>query len=224
MWRLILLGILNVPINQFLYLQGLHYTTAENGALLYALTPAMVFLLTLAVHRERASKVKVLGIVIAFAGVAILMFERGATLQSDHTTGNLLIFVAVIAWSMFTMLGRPLVQKYGALPITGLNIIIGTLIFLPFGLLSGSMHYTLTATTTDWLEIGYLGLFSSVINYLLWFYALGKLETTKVAIFQNLQPVMTTILAILIFHIEITMQLAGGGALAMIGVILVQFG
>ncbi len=220
--RLFLLCLLNVPMNQLLYLHGVRYTTPANAALLYAMTPAMVFVFTLIVHSERPSWKKILGIGMAFIGAGIIMFERGAELRAEHTVGNILIFIAVIAWSLFTMFGRPLVLKYGALYVTAINMILGTILYFPFGFLTmgGSSIGALTAQS--WLEVFYLALFASVLNYLLWYAALVKLEATRVAIFQNLQPIITTILALYFERAVITAQFIGGGSLALLGVLVVE--
>lgn len=221
-WRILLLGVLNVPINQALFLEGLQFTSAANSALLYAMTPALVFILTLFIHREAPTKWKILGIVMAFVGVAMIIFEKGASLTSDTTLGNLMIFAAVIAWALYTLIGKPLVEKYGALRTTGLNMAVGAIVYLPIGLLSSDLHQVPGITLISWEEILYMALIASVLNYFLWFYALGKLETSKVAIFQNLQPVMTTVLALVLGTASITLNFVAGGVLALIGVILVQ--
>jgi drug/metabolite transporter (DMT)-like permease len=221
-WRILLLGVLNVPINQALFLEGLQFTSAANSALLYAMTPALVFILTLFIHREAPTKWKILGIVMAFVGVAMIIFEKGASLSSDTTLGNLMIFAAVIAWALYTLIGKPLVEKYGALRTTGLNMAVGALIYFPIGILSSNMSEVSSITVISWEEILYMALIASVLNYFLWFYALGKLETSKVAIFQNLQPVMTTVLALILGTASITLNFVAGGVLALIGVILVQ--
>jgi len=222
--KLIYLGILNIPMNQLLYLEGIKYTTPANSALLYAMTPALVFLFTLLVHREAPSLWKITGIIVAFTGVALIIFEEeGGVLGSQHTLGNILIFVAVVAWSLYTMYGRDLVRKYGALRVTGLNMILGTLIYLPIGVVASDLTAIHSMKVAIWEEILYLGIFASVINYVLWFFALGRLQTSKVAIFQNLQPVMTTIMALALGKVVFTLQLFGGGILALIGVIIVQF-
>jgi len=223
-WRLLIVGLLNVPINQFLYLEGIKLTSPANSALLYAMTPLFVFLLTLGVHRERASWKKWAGILIAFVGVILIMWEHGADLHPDYFEGNLLIFIAVIAWSFYTFLGKPLVERYGAVRITALNMIIGTLVYIPIGLIFGDISAVHSIVGVDWLRILYLALMASVVNYLMWFYALGKLETSKVAIFQNLQPVLTVIMALLLGRAVLTGQFAAGGIMTLIGVTLVQLG
>lgn len=223
MWMLIFLGFLNILINQYLFLEGLRHTTPANSALLYALTPAIVFLLVLMIHRERTTLKKTLGVVVALVGVCILIFERGVSLDSSNTKGNLMIFTAMVAWSLFTLLGRPLVQKYGALRVTALHMMIGALMYLPIGMYFSSMSDLEALTPILWADILYLGLISSAVNYALWYYALGKLETSKVAIFQNLQPIMTTMLALSLGRVVLTPELIGGGVLALAGVLLVEY-
>lgn len=222
--RLFLLGLLNVPINQFLYLHGVKYTTPANSALLYALTPAVVFLLLLIAGREKITPLKTGGIILALAGSALIMFERGATLESQHTVGNILIFIAVIAWSLFTMLGRPMVLKYGAVYITALNMIVGTLIYIPIGLLMIDVSQVAAISSVSWVRIAYLAAIASVLNYILWYAALAKLETTRVAIFQNLQPILTTIIALMLGRVVMTATLGVGGIMALAGVLIVQLG
>ncbi|HEY3875974.1 MAG TPA: EamA family transporter [Candidatus Kapabacteria bacterium] len=220
--RFFLLGMLNVPLNQLLYLNGIKYTSPANSALLYAMTPAIVFILTSIIHSERPSWKKAAGIAVAFCGAALVMFEEGVELRAEHTLGNILIFIAVIAWSLFTMLGRPVVLKYGAVYVTATNMILGTIIYLPFGLLSSSVSSIAAISSVSWTEVAYLALIASVANYVLWYLALAKLEATRVAIFQNLQPLITTVLALYLGRTILTGQFVGGGVLALAGVLIVE--
>jgi drug/metabolite transporter (DMT)-like permease len=221
---MLLLSLLNVPINQWLFLTGLKYTTPANNALFYAMTPAFVFLFTLLWHKERPSGLKVLGILMALAGASTIVFEHGAAIRPEQTAGNILAFLGMIAWSLYTMMGRPMVLKYGSVYTTGITMIIGTLLYLPFGLITSSMAEVSAISPRLWVEIGYLAVFTTVINYLLWFYAVGKLTATKVAIFQNLQPVATTILALILGKVVMTTELWGGGLFALAGVFVMQLG
>ncbi len=220
--RLVLLGLLNVPLNQLLYLYGIKYTTPENSALLYSLTPALVFLFTAIRHSERPSGKKALGIGLALIGAVVVMFDQGAQFASKHTEGNILIFIAVIAWSLFTMLGRSVVLKYGAFYVTAVNMIFGALLYLPFGLLTGHFSDVSGFSGISWTEVAYLILFASVLNYLLWYAALARLEATRVAVFQNLQPIITTAMALYFGRAVLTLQFVGGGSLALIGVLVVE--
>lgn len=222
MKQLIWLSFLAVPVNQFLYLYGIKFTLASNGALLYATTPALILILSYFMLSEALTKKKILGVFVAFIGVAIVMFERGIDFKSDYFYGNVMIFLAVIAWTLFAIQGKKLVIKYGAFHITALSMIGGAAMFLPVGIIEFAWHGLPTITFGNWMSILYLSLGTSVVAYILWFYALGKLDTTKVAVFANAQPIFTTIMAVIFLHQPITMTFIVGGAITIAGVWLTQ--
>src|SRR5262245_56493743 len=69
---LALLGLVGVTINQGLFLAGLRRSISSHGALLYAATPIVVLSIALLRGQERASPRRVLGVALAFSGVAYL--------------------------------------------------------------------------------------------------------------------------------------------------------
>ena len=66
--------------------------------------------------------------------------------------------------------------------------------------------------------IAYLALLTSVVSYLLWYWALGRTDASKVAVFSNLQPVATAVAAWLVLGEHIGWEVAVGGALVLAGV------
>ena len=219
-----LLGFLGVPLNQFLYLYGLKFTTAANGALLYVATPVFVLLLSQFTLKERITAKKSLGIILAFAGIAIVIFERGIDLSSGYAFGNVMILVAVIAWCLFTILGKPMIEKYGALKTTTAMMIAGAVIYFPFGLLN-SLSFSFThLTSLHWAGVLYLSLGTSVLGYFLWYHALGRIEASKAAVFSNGQPVFATILSLIFLDYTITGSFVVGGVITIAGIIITQLG
>jgi len=222
--RLVLLGFLGIPLNQFLYLYGIGFSTAANGALLYATTPVLVMVLSGFLLKETITVRKAAGIFLAFVGVAIVIFERGLDFSSGTTFGNVVIFIGVIAWAFFSVLGRPLILKYGALKVTCLAILIGTGIFFPVGMVSVLVNPIAAFSVSDWLGILYLGIGTSIVGYVLWYYAIGRIEVSKVAVFANGQPVLATVLAVIFLDYAITGNFVVGGVMTLTGVIVTQLG
>lgn len=220
--QLLWLSFLAVPMNQFLYLYGIKFTLASNGALLYATTPTLVLILSYFILKEQMTRKKILGVFIAFIGISIVMFEKGIDFSSDYFYGNVMIFLAVIAWALFAIQGKQLVKKYGAFHITALSMIGGATLFLPFGLVDLAVNGIPTITTNNWFSILYLSLGTSVVAYMLWFYALGRMDTTKVAVFANAQPILTTLLAVLLLNQAVTTVFLVGGTITIAGVVLTQ--
>ena len=220
--RLALLGFLGIPVNQFFYLYGIGFTTAANGALLYATTPVLVMVLSGLLLKEAVTIRKAAGILLAFGGVVIVIFERGLDFSSGYTYGNIVIFAAVIAWAFFTVLGRPLILKYGALKTTCLAMLIGTAMYFPVGMINAVMNPFHDLSGADWIGILYLGIGTSIVGYVLWYYAIGRIDVSKVAVFANGQPVLATILAMVFLDYAITGNFVVGGIITLTGVILTQ--
>ena len=104
----------------------------------------------------------------------------------------------------------------------GLAMIGGTILFLPSGI-HGLATFDLAALTVqDWSGLFYLGWATSILSYVLWFYAVGRLATAKVAIFSNAQPIVTTLLSYLVFHQPIGASVITGGVLTIAGVAIAQ--
>jgi len=208
--------------NQFIYLYGMKYTTAANGALLYATSPILVLILSRFLLKEKITAMKLLGIVLAFIGVVLVIFERGIDTSSEFLLGNIMVFIAVLTWSLYTIYGRPLVLQHGALPATALANFAGLVLLLPFGAYSSCTYPIDNLAMNDWYGIIYLGVGTSVVGYLLWYYALRRIEASRLAVFANGQPIVTALLSIVFLQATITMQFIIGGSITLCGVILTQ--
>jgi drug/metabolite transporter (DMT)-like permease len=222
--RILWLSLLGVPINQFIFFCGIRQSTASNAALLYATTPVVVLILSRFILNEPATWRKIVGVIVALVGVAFVIFEDGFQLNSSQTLGNLLLVVAVLAWSLSTIYGKPMIRKYGAFYVTSLVLVFGMILYLPLGILYGNLTSLPTLSGPDWWGILYLSIGTSILGYFFWYYPLGRIDASKVAIFSNAQPFFTTILAVIILGQDISTTFVLGGLLTISGVILVQFG
>jgi len=221
-WWLALLGFLGVALNQYLYLYGMRFSTAANGALLYAATPVFVLVTARLVSGEQMTKRKTLGILLAFAGISIVIFERGVDFSSGYLLGNALILVAVVAWTLFTVLGKNMIIKYGALKTTAAMMLTGALIFMPIGIFSAIQYPFHQLTPFHWTGILYLAIGTSILGYLLWYHALSRIEASKVAVFANAQPVFATILSLIFLEYSITSAFVTGSIITIFAIYITQ--
>jgi drug/metabolite transporter (DMT)-like permease len=218
------LSFLAVPVNQFFFLFGLQYTIPSNAALLYATTPIIVLLFSRWFLREPLTPRKSIGVVLGFVGVVIVIFERGLSESVQYFIGNVIIFLAVLAWGLYTVHGKRLIAQYGAIEASSVTLILGTFLFVPIGILPALRFPFATLSTSNWFQILYLAIITSVFAYFLWYYALGRIEAGKVALFANLQPILTTVLAVMLLGQSITLAFIIGGIIAISGVVVAQYG
>ena len=222
--KIMFLSFLAIPVNQFLFLTAIKYTTASNAALLYGTTPAVVLVLSTFMRLEKAGWKKISGVAIAFTGIVIVVFEKGINFKSEYTVGNLLLVVAVLAWALYTVKGKPMILKYGAFKTSAATMIFGTIMYIPVGIYNALSFDYGSMTVQHWGGLIYLAFGTSIFAYLLWYYALSRIETTKVAVFANVQPVLTTILSVLFLGQVITPAFIIGGSIALTGVVIAQLG
>ena len=221
-YLLLALGFLSVPINQFAFLYGMKYTTATEAALLYSTTPVLVLLLSRVYLGERITPAKMVGTIMAFGGVVVIVLKSGLQVGASHLMGDLLVFTAVIAWTLYTTIGRRLVLRHGAINSTVFVGLIGSAIFAPIGIWSSVKFNYQTLSGGQWGEVIYLSLITSIVGYVLWYSALSKIEASKVAVFTNGQPVVTAILAYIFLKQGVTPVFVLGALGTIGGVVITQ--
>ena len=227
-WRkIVLLAFVAVPLNQGFFLYGLQLSTAAHAALLYTLTPLFVLLLAQLLIGEFPGWRTALGTLLALGGTIYVLVQRGLDLSRGPLIGDLLLLIAVIAWSIFTAEGRELVAQFGALPTIAWTLIAGTVLFLPLGLGSLLVEENRAdlarASREAWWGVAYLIVVTSVVAYLLWYWALKHLAAARVAVFSNLQPLTTALLAHFFLAEKITVRFVLGACVVIAGVLLAQW-
>ena len=219
------LGVLAVAVNQLLFLAGLALSTPGHAALLYAMTPIFVFLLEWFRGKERATRRKVVGIAVAFAGTVVVLAGRGLLGMAgarDVLLGDGLLLLAVIAWAFYAVGGKAYAARYGGLATGSATLVAGTILFAPVG--AGFVHLDrVTGLSGPGLaSLAYLIVVTSVLAWLIYYWALGRAEASRVAIWSNLQPVLTALLAWAMYGEALTGPFVAGGAMVVAGVLITE--
>jgi len=225
--KLLFLSVVGVPVNQGLFLYGLQLSTAAHAALLYTLTPLFVLLLAQALIGEFPGWRTAVGTALALGGTLYVLLHGGVRTWGEPLVGDLLLLIAVVAWSIYTAEGREMVGKLGALPTIAWTFIAGTILYLPLGLgalLVPAWRADIAhASAEAWFGVVYLIVMTSVVAYLLWSWALAHLAAARVAVFTNLQPLVTALLAQAFLGERVTIGFYLAAAVVTAGVLLAQW-
>ena len=194
--------------------------TVQAGAasLLISAAPVFSALLSVAVLKERLTRLGWLGILLAFAGVVLIALSGGRGLH--FTPGALLILLAATVAAVYSILSKQLLRRHAALEFTCYSIWAGTLPLLVF--LPGLLRRLPVAAPPATFAVIYLGIFPAAIAYVLWNYALARMPASLLSSFLYLSPVLASLIAWLwLGEVPALLNLVGG-AIAILGVILVQ--
>jgi drug/metabolite transporter (DMT)-like permease len=186
------LGVVGVfGFNLFFFL-GMETTSAVNGALIMALNPLLTAILAYLILNEIPSKRQLIAFPIGVAGVAIVVLGAGAHLKIS--TGDLYIFVANLSWALYNVLVRKMMPKNvsGIANAAGI-MTIGAMALSLAAILHGDSFIVPTVTTAASLIMMTVG--GGVLAYLFWNTSIAKLGLSKAAIFMNLVPVTSMVIA-----------------------------
>lgn len=221
-WRIVGLGLIIIPFNQVLYLYGQSLTGVGHGSLLFATTPVFIFLAALIHLKEKLVVRRMIGIILAVIGVFVIMGGGAITISTDYLIGDLIILLAVMAWAYYTVLGKPMVQKYGAIRVTAYALASGSAIYFPFGLYAALRVDYSAVTTAGWLSVLYLALGTSVAAYVLWYWILKQMAASRIAVFHNIQPIVASVVAWVWLDEQLGLSFIVGGLIVLSGVILAE--
>ena len=195
-----------VLFNSFVYI-GAHYTSAINLALIGTTSsPIMAVVFARIFLKEKIGWMKLAGMILCSIGVLFLLLKGNfQNLLSLHfSTGDLWSLAAACSFAVYNTLVKK--KPAGITPVNFLFVIfsLGTLILFPFYIWELNHYPTVTFSTELIFSVLYIGIGASVICFLIWNIAIGKLGAGRTALFGNLIPVFSSIEAAVILHENFT--------------------
>lgn len=191
------------------------------AALIVAGVPMWVVLLRLTV-RDRPRPVTWLGVGVGLAGLAVLLRPGSGT---DSPLGwSLLIMLGSAAWAVGSFLQPRLVTPSDPLVLTCYEMCAGGLALVLVGLAIGERLDLGTLTTSSWIAWAYLVLIGSLVGYVAYVWVLGNAPLSLVSTYAYVNPVVAVALGVLLHGERVTAAMALGGAIVVLGVVLVVTG
>ena len=219
---LILLSLLGIVLNTALFTKGLEYTTPAHASLISCMIPVMTLVFAWFLGKEEMNMYKPLSIIIAMSGALILFGIDDLDIRSELFFGDILIFINFSCFGLFLVLSKSMIEQHSSLGLTVLVMTLGSVILMPFSVKGIYLNYDLWLNQPWWIWAAafYSIFFATVVTYSLNYYAMGFVESSKVALFIYLQPVVAGSLSVILGRDEITVRLLVSSALIMIGLLL----
>ena len=220
-----LLGFLGITFHQWLQSNGLQTSEAGTTAWIVATTPVFMALLGWLLLKEGLGWVKTSGILLAFAGVLVVVSKGdlgSISIGRFGAPGDVLILISAVNWAVFSALSRRGLKSY---PASLMMFYV-----MSFGWLFTSFLFLFRQELTDfgdltgkgWMAVGFLGIFCSGLAYIAWYDALKALTTAQTGVFLYIEPLVAVVVAFFILGEAITLASLIGGAIILFGVWLVN--
>ncbi len=223
--KLMVLGIIGNTFFQLFFIHGINWTTASNTAIIMALTPVFIALLSVLLRHEKIHRIAWIGILVSFIGFYFVITKTGAFHFSwQNMKGDLMIFLGNFFWAVYTVLSRSLLKRMSVLKFVSITLAFGALFYLPFSVRDIVQLDWNGLSFKSWAGLVYSALFAICISYIFWYSSVKRVGNTKTAIYGNITPVLTIIFAYIFLSERITLLQAGGTLIILLGVYLARSG
>lgn len=219
----IILSITGVAAFNTLVYMALHYTTAINASLMNSSTPIVIYLLSFLFIKERLSKQQIIGAVLSLTGVIFIISDGSLQNITNFTfnSGDLIMLIAVICWSVYSLLVKQFSDRLPGNSTFLVTIIIGIIILFPFFIYEvnqPTLYINWSVTTV--LAILYIGIFASIVAFLSWNQGVIKFGASKAGMFLNFIPMFAAIFAVLFIGESLQLSQLFGAVFVISGVYL----
>ena len=188
-------------------------------SLIIASVPLWVLLFRLAAG-ERPDRIATLGLLVGFAGIAVLVRPGGGSGPLGYL---LLTVLAAIAWALGTFISPRIAVPRDAFVATGYETLIGGLVLTTIGLATTSPSDLDPSgwSTRSILGLVYLILAGSVVGYTAYAWLLGNAPVGLVSTYAYVNPVVAIALGVIVLDETITARVIAGAVLVLIAVAIV---
>jgi drug/metabolite transporter (DMT)-like permease len=192
--RVVLFAVLGVAINQTLFLSGLAFTTIQVAAILITSIPVFAAGAAIALGRERASASRIGGIALACAGALLVVGLEGLHGTGRSLLGAVMILANCLAYALYLVLSKPDMAHLSARALVARMFALGTVLMLPVAAVPLWREQWAAISPRAWLALALVIVGPTVAAYLLQAWALRYADSSVVASYTYVQPVLATIL------------------------------
>ncbi|UCF69343.1 MAG: DMT family transporter [Acidobacteriota bacterium] len=218
--RLAWFSLFGVVINQICFVEGLSRTTPTHSAIINTMIPVLTLSIAVLLRREALTGWKIVALVLALAGALLVVNPQRAAEHPASVAGDLITLVNATSFSFFLVISKRLLTRTDPLVATALLFAFGT---LGVGAVGAGELLAIEPRAISplvwWLAL-FIVVFPTAGAYLLNYWALARVDSSMVALFIYLQPVLAAALSALVFGERPGADVLAGAALIFAGVFL----
>lgn len=198
-------GIVGMVGYHLFFFEALNYTSAINSSIIRAIDPIITAMLAFVFLRQRVPLTQLLGILLSLAGVLLTITGGDVShlAETELNRGDLYMIGAVVCWSAYAIYSKHRCSHIPPVVLTFYSFLVCTLVLIPVFLMEKPQTFLPQVPPSAWLALLFMAVFCSGIAYYIQQAAIRVIGPTRCAVFVNLVPVFSFILATLILGEEL---------------------
>lgn len=217
-------GLFGMLINQGLFAYGLEMTSPVDGSIITTSGPLFAMIIAAIVLKEPITFQKIGGVLIGGFGAFVLVYTgaNGNISEGSSVKGNLSILAAQFFYASYLVITRPLSTKYSSITMMKWMFLISALCIFPFcydNIYEAPLFHQ--SDVTPYLLIAFSLFGATFFTYMMIPLAQRRIRPTTISMYNNVQPLVATIVAISLGMDKFTFEKLIAGILIFMGVFLV---
>ncbi|NDP20177.1 MAG: DMT family transporter [Paludibacter sp.] len=211
-----------LTLNQLPYFIGLSITSPIDASIVVTMLPILTMILAAVFIKEPITLMKAIGVLVGASGALLLVFNSPIAVHGhSNFWGNLIVFFAVSSFAIYLTVFKNLISRYSPVTIMKWMFLFGTIVSLPFCYKPlMQTDFSLLTSETYW-RIAYVVLFATFLGYLLIPIGQKVLRPTTLSMYNYLQPIISSLVAVFIGIDTFGYEQALSGVLVFSGVYIV---
>jgi drug/metabolite transporter (DMT)-like permease len=222
--RFLGLGLIGITIMNIAFVYGQSMIPATLASLVVTSNPIHTAVISRFLGGEPLTARKIGGIALAMAGFLIVLFfgsPGGASLGGGEIKGMLLVAIGPFAWAFYTVLSKPMLERYSPIETSAYTAFAGSVGLIPFLYFDHGIAGRLQdLSARGWIAAVYLAALGFVLAYILWYRGLRVLSPSQTAVYIYLVPVFGLICARVVLGEAITRYIILGAVTILAGVVV----
>lgn len=215
-------SIFALVLNQLPYFVGLSMTSPIDASIVVTMLPILTMILAALILKEPITLMKTVGILVGASGALLLVYNsENLHVGKSNFWGNIIVFGAVGSFAVYLTVFKNVIMRYSPVTVMKWMFLFGTIVCLPFCYKPVMQtDFTLLSNGTFW-RIGYMVIFATFFGYLLIPIGQKVLRPTTLSMYNYVQPVVASMLAVFIGMDTFGYEQALSGILVFSGVYIV---
>lgn len=218
------LGVVMFAVFPYFMARALEDTTSARGGIIFGSMPLLTMLIAVTFRVERFGWYKALGILVGFAGAAIVLSEKVDAIAPEALRGDMFMIAGMICASSFNVFSKKYLMRYGSMPVNVYAMLIGSVtLFVAALFLGNPLGGSLAFDATGWFVFFMLAIPGGTIMMVSWGKAIQLISPTQAAVTVSLNPVAAIAIAAVILAEPVTANVIIGFPLVVLAIFIANY-
>jgi len=211
-WGVLLVAsAIGVPVQFLVQFKGLQLTTVSHASLIVGVLPVLLAVSSAVFFAERLHLLEWGALALSAAGAIFIALSSRDAVGGPRPSiaGDLLVLVSMFAAVAMILCTKSLIAEYDALQVTATMIVAGTVMLFAWVEVTSPLRFHFSVNA--WVAVVAQGLLATAGAYLFWNWGLARVPASRASVFLNLEPVVGSMLGVLLLHERLGMMALLGG-------------